>query len=144
MDPIPSFGEWVVRAGPQQRGDPLWRMTAYRMGLYALEIAWVDATSLDRNRITRPIGSQLYRAIGSIPANIAEGYSRSSGADRVRFFEYALGSTRESAVWYAAAWPVLGQATYNRRIELLTQIRRILLAAIPAERTRRLKRRSAS
>jgi four helix bundle protein len=114
------------------------------MGLYALELALADVTTLDRNRITRPIGPQLYRAIGSIGANIAEGYSRSSGADWVRLFGYALGSTRESVVWYHAAHRVLSQAIYDSRIELHSQIRRILLAVIPVERTRRLRRRTAS
>jgi four helix bundle protein len=136
----PSFDVWVAEADLEQRGDRLWKMAAYRLALYALEIGWADATTLDRTRITRPIGAQLYRALGSIAANIAEGYSRSSGADRVRFFEYGLGSARESVVWYLAARPVLGRVTYGIRVELLTQIRRILLSAIPAERSRRLGR----
>jgi len=143
VDPILSFDAWVARANPEHRGDRLWKMTAYRLALYAVEIGWVDATALDRNRVTRTIASQLYRALGSIAANIAEGYSRSSGADRVRFFEYGLGSTRESAVWYRAARPVLGHTIHDSRVELLSQIRRILLAAIPAERVRRLRRRTA-
>jgi four helix bundle protein len=142
MDPIGSFDDWVSRAKLPDRGDRIWRMNAYRLAIYALEIAWSDAVALDRSRITRPIGSQLYRAIGSIGGNIAEGYSRSSGADRARFFEYALGSTRESAVWHWAARPVLGEPVHDSRIELLSQIRRILLAAIPAERVRRLERRT--
>jgi four helix bundle protein len=143
MDSILPFEAWVANAEPEQRADRLWRMTAYRLAIYALEIAWADAATLDRNRTTRPIGSQLYRALGSIAANIAEGYSRSSGADRVRLFEYALGSTRESSVWYRAARPVLGHAIYDSRIAVLSQIRRILLAAIPDERSRRVKRRAA-
>ena len=137
---IPSFEAWVAKTDPAQRADRLWRMAAYRYALYSLELGWGDATALDRSRITRPIGSQLYRALGPIAANIAEGYSRSSGADRVRFFEYGLGSTRESVVWYRAARPVLGRSTLDSRIELLSQIRRILLVAIPIERTRRLNR----
>jgi four helix bundle protein len=137
---IPPFDVWVAEADLEQRGDRLWKMAAYRLGLYVLELGWADALALDRMRVTRPIGAQLYRALGSIAANIAEGYSRSSGADRVRFFEYGLGSPRESAVWYLAARPVLGRVTYGIRVQLLTQIRRILLSAIPAERSRRLGR----
>ncbi len=38
--------------------------------------------------------------VGSIRANIAEGYSRGTGKDRARFYEYALGSARESRDWY--------------------------------------------
>ena len=73
-------------------------------------------------------------------ANIAEGYSRSSGADRARFFEYSLGSGREAAVWYRAGVPILGRAVVETRTEVLSQIRRILLTAIPFERIRRLNR----
>jgi four helix bundle protein len=139
VDSLPSFQAWVAKADPEHSGDPLWRMSAYRLALYAVEIAWADATVLDRNRITRQIGAQLYRALGSIAANIAEGYSRSSGPDRVRFFEYALGSTRESVVWHRAARPILGGEVHDDRVALLADIRRILLKAIPAERARHVK-----
>jgi four helix bundle protein len=91
---------------------------------------------IDRSRIMRPIGSQLYRALGSIAANIAEGYSRSSGADRARHFEYSLGSTRESLVWYFAVAALLGRDLFEARHETLSQIRRLLLATIPTERKR--------
>jgi four helix bundle protein len=111
-------------------------VTAYRLALYALEVGWEDARIIDRARITRPIGSQLYRALGSIAANIAEGYSRSSGPDRARHFEYGLGSTRESLTWYLAATPVLGRNLFELRNVTLSQIRRLLLASIPTERTR--------
>src|SRR5918997_2580909 len=108
MRETPSFEEWESVADEEQRADPLWRMTAYRIAAYALELGWSDARKLDGTRVTRPVAAQLYDALGSIAANIAEGYSRSSGADRVRLFEYALGSTRDAIVWYLAGRPVLG------------------------------------
>jgi four helix bundle protein len=118
-------------------------MTAYRIAVYAIEIGWDDARVLDGARITRPVAAQLYRALGSIAANIAEGYSRSSGADRVRLFEYALGSTRESTVWYRAARPILGSTVVANRSATLTRIRQLLLVAIPRERARRLRPRGS-
>jgi four helix bundle protein len=39
--------------------------------------------------------SQLRRAVVSIPANIAEGASRTTGKDQARFFEIAFGSLNE-------------------------------------------------
>ena len=98
---------------------------------------WLERRSNPHTRqVTRPIGSQLYRALGSIPSNIAEGYSRSSGLDRPRHFEYGLGSVRESTCWYFGARPVLGQDVLQRRDPTLSQIRRLLLASIPVERQR--------
>lgn len=136
MTVILSFDSWQSRVDPAIRADALWRMTAYRLALYAVAIGWEDARILDRVRITRSVASQLYRALGSIAANIAEAYSRGSGADRARVLEYGLGSTRESVAWYVAARPVLGRDVFDARNGVLSQIRRLLLATIPAERSR--------
>jgi four helix bundle protein len=136
MARIPPFDAWQTGVPEAIRADALWRVT-YRLALYAVEISWTDARSLDRVRITHPVAAQLYRAVGSIAANIAEGYSRSTGPDRARILEYSLGSTRESVAWYYAARPVLGQAVFDARNDVLTQIRRLLLTTIPAERQRR-------
>jgi four helix bundle protein len=140
----PSFETWQSAASGHRRADPLWRMTAYRRAAYAVEIGWTDVQTLDRARITRAVAAQLYRALGSIAANIAEGYSRSSGPDRARFFEYALGSARESREWYLAAQPVLGSELTDARIETLDHICRLLLAAIPRERKRQIRRMEVS
>lgn len=139
--PIPSFEVWQASVSQAVRADAIWRVAAYRLALYAVHIGWEDARILDRARITRSVGSQLYRALGSIAANIAEAYSRSSGTDRARILEYGLGSTRESDAWYFAARPVLGQEVFESRNAILSQIRRLLLTTIPAVRDRgRLKK----
>lgn len=121
-------------------GDPLRRMTAYRLAIDLMEAAWKDAAVVRRNAIAEPVASQLYRAASSIGANIAEGYSRSSGKDRVRLFEYALGSARECRFWYHAARHVLDPNDYADRSFLLTRICKILLTAIPRERGRPIQR----
>lgn len=122
-----------------EAGDPLRRMSAYRFSLDLLDMAWPDAQTIRRHSTTRPIGSQLYRAAGSIGANISEGYSRSSGRDRVRLFEYALGSARECRHWYYAARHVLSPQVCENQSALLSRICRILLVAIPEERDRAIR-----
>jgi four helix bundle protein len=82
--------------------DPLFRMRAYRLAVDLLEVAWNDAKVLSAEPVTERIAGQLYAAVASIGANLGEGYSRSSGKDRSRIFEYALGSVRESMSWYEA------------------------------------------
>ena len=80
-------------------------MRAYCLARELLAVSWSDAEKLSVNQMTEKLAGQLYAAIGSIAANIGEGYSRSSGKDRARIFEYALGSVRESMIWYHAAKP---------------------------------------
>lgn len=121
-------------------GDPLRRMTAYRLAIELMEAAWKDAAAVRRNSIAAPLASQLYRAASSVGANIAEGYSRSSGKDRVRLFEYALGSARECRFWYHASRHVLDPNSYEQRSFILTRICKILLTAIPRERGRPIQR----
>ncbi|HZJ00795.1 MAG TPA: four helix bundle protein, partial [Gemmatimonadaceae bacterium] len=84
---------------------------------------------------------QLYRSNGSIAANIREGYYRSSGKDRARIFEFALGSAGESEEWYDAGEPVLGSELTATRRETLREIQRMLKAIIPRERDRLIRPR---
>lgn len=95
----------------------------------------MDAKALGGEPGTERIAGQLYAAVSSIGANIGEGYSRSSGKDRARIFEFALGSVRESIHWYRASRPVLGESV-TTRLNTLEEIRRLLLAIIPRERGR--------
>ena len=133
----PNYLQWAAGIPPEVSADPLWRVSAYRLGLYIGDLAWADSHLLWRNGITRPLASQLYRAVWSIAANVAEGYSRASGRDRARLFEYALGSTREACVWYKAGRSVLAHETLSARSAILVEIRRLLLVMVPIERARR-------
>jgi four helix bundle protein len=104
------------------------------LGVVCRLLAWPDVTKLAKDRRTLELTGQLYDAVGSVGAHIAEGYSRSSGKDRVRFYEYSLGSAREGRHWYFQARPILGDAVVQHRVGLLTQIIRLLLTMIPDQR----------
>jgi four helix bundle protein len=67
-------------------------------------------------------------------ANISEGYSRNTGKDRARFYEYALGSARESRDWYFKVRHILGNDIVGHRIALITEIIRLLLTTVPQQR----------
>ena len=94
------YDEWQVSVPDEIKGDSLWKLEVYRLGLFISDISWQDALELSKHPLVRGIADQLYRAICSISANIAEGYSRSTGKDRARFLEYSLGSAREARDWY--------------------------------------------
>jgi four helix bundle protein len=88
---------------------------------------------------TLSLADQLTRALGSIAANIAEGYSRGTGKDRAHFYEYALGSARESRTWFFLARHALREEIVAHRMRLLGQIIRLLLTMIPEQRGRVLR-----
>ncbi|HEY2849768.1 MAG TPA: four helix bundle protein [Gemmatimonadaceae bacterium] len=123
-----SFEEWEKAAGAGATGDPLWSIQAYRRAEYAVDTHTRDRQS-NSQLATAPAFDQLTRALGSISANIAEGYSRSSAADRARFYSYALGSTREALAWYNTLRIELGPLVDERQA-LLIQIRRLLLTTL--------------
>jgi four helix bundle protein len=139
-----TYNEWLASVPPELTNDPLWRMEVYRLAVFAGDLAWHDVSKLVEDKRTISLSDQLYRAIGSVSANIAEGYSRRSGKDQARFHEYALGSAREARGWYYQGRHILSEAVATHRIKLLTRIIRLLLTIIPAERGYKLKEEQAS
>jgi four helix bundle protein len=134
-----KYQEWVTTVPSEITDDILWKMEVYRFALFACEIGWQDVTALMQDRRTRSLSDQLYRSLGSIGANIAEGYSRGTSKDRAHFYEYALGSARESRDWYYKAHYVLPGEIIAHRLKLVTQIIRLLLVMVPDQRGRYIK-----
>ncbi len=129
-----TYDEWLAGVPREFTDDPLWRMEVYRLAFFMQDLAWPDVTKLIHDKRTIALADQLQRAVGSISANIAEGYSRISGRDQARHYEYALGSAREARNWYWSARHILTETVSLHRIRLLTQTLRLLLTIIPEER----------
>ena len=129
-----DYHKWMDQVSLEIRGDRVWRLEVYRLGLFAADIGWNDITILSRDRRTRGLSDQLYRALGSISANTEEGFSRGTGKDRARFYEYALGSARESRGWYYKGRHVLMLEIVQHRMALLTHVIKLLLTMIPDQR----------
>jgi four helix bundle protein len=123
-------------------GDPIWRTRMFRMAAYLGGRCSADVSRLG-SRVSLHAAHQFVRAVGSVSANIAEGYSRGATSDRARFYTYALGSAREALAWIdalgATPWPP--RAEYR---DLLVQIRRQLLTAIKAMRPALGERRTGA
>jgi four helix bundle protein len=129
-----NYTEWLKTVPVHLMEDSLRKMEAYRLALFAADFAWHDVTKLMQDKRTLGLASQLYDAMGSIGANLSEGYSRASAKDRARFYEYSLGSARESRTWYYDGRHVLGEAVTDHRLRFLTQIIRLLLTMVPDQR----------
>ena len=129
-----SYEEWEQTVPDELTQDLLWKVEAYRLALFASDLGWYDVTKLAKDKRTQDLAGQLYRSLGSECANIEEGYSKASKRDRARFYEYALGSARESRGWYYRGRFVLQERVTRHRIQLQTQIIRLLLTMIPEQR----------
>jgi len=134
-----TFDDWVASVPVEIKEDPLWRMQVYRLSLFAADLAWPDVTKLIQDKRTIGLADQLYRSAGAVSSDIAEGYSRRSGKDQARYYEYALGSAREGRNWHYEGRHVLGEKVTSHRIRLWTEIIRLLLTIIPSERGYKLQ-----
>ena len=129
-----TYAEWEASVPAAIREDSLWKMEAYRLGLFLSDLCWHDVTRLAEDRRTVGIADQLYRAAGKISSNVGEGYSRNSGKDRARFYEYAIGSARETRDWYFKGRHILDDAVVAHRLDLVTQIVRLTVTMASRER----------
>jgi four helix bundle protein len=119
------------RACPETiTSDVLWRLDAYRVAMYLLHTTQQDFRPDQVSRADPWLITQLVRAAGSISANLSEGYSRATRADRLRFLGYALSSTRECIPWYESLRDVLSDSVVEERIELVARLRSLLLGFI--------------
>ena len=129
-----NYAEWLSTVPSEITNDPIWKLEVYRLALFADDIGWNDILALSKNNLMQSIADQLHRSLGSISANLTEGYSRSKGLDRARFIEISLGSARESRDWYYKSRHVLVAEVVKHRMELITRIISMLVPLISHQR----------
>jgi len=132
-----DYAEWESQVPAEIRQDPLWKMDAYRLALYLYDLAWEDCRRLLADPRGRAVAEQLIRSVGSICANIEEGYGRGFGKSFAQFLGYSLGSARETRGWYYRGRKLLGDAVIQARCDLLTQLTALLVIARNQQSVRR-------
>jgi len=133
-DSVMTYDEWEASVPEVIRMDRIWRVQVFRLASFLAACAEADTRLLVDKPRALPIAVQLCRAAASVPANIAEGYPRQSAKDRVRYYEYALGSTEEAKTWYLSFRESIASNTLNERLALLRSITRLLLTMIRSAR----------
>ncbi|MDQ8154588.1 MAG: four helix bundle protein [Gemmatimonadota bacterium] len=126
-----ALAGWAPGVAVEETSDPLWRLHSYRVARCLLDHLQGDAVVLAAHVDPKTV-AQLSRAVASMGANIAEGYSRRSNADRSRFYGYALGSTREAMLWYRSVAWCLDHDTLELRMACLMQARCLLIGMLKA------------
>jgi four helix bundle protein len=134
MSPSLSTAEqitWERGCSRHITSDVIWNLDAYRTALYLLHCVQVD---LETVRAREEVKDQLIRAAGAIGADLSEGYSRSTRADRVRYYGYALGSIRECVVWYLGLNGKLEGELIDARLAHISRCRALVLGMIKSAR----------
>ena len=138
-----NYTEWLGAVPSEITNDPIWKLEVYRLALFADDIGWNDILALSKNKLMWDVADQLHRSLGSISANLTEGYSRSKGLDRARFFEISLGSARESRDWYYKSRHVLSDEVVKHRMSLITHIIAMLTPMISHQRKHAIREEPA-
>lgn len=138
-----NYAEWLNTVPSEITNDPIWKLEVYRLALFIDDIGWPDVLVLSKNNLMWGVADQLHRSLGSISANLTEGYSRSKGLDRARFIEISLGSARESRDWYYKSRHVLPAEVIKHRMELVTRIISMLAPMIAHQRKNAIRQEPA-
>ena len=138
-----NYVEWQKSVPSEITNDPIWKLEVYRLALFVGDIGWHDVLALSKNKLMYSVADQLHRSLGSISANLTEGYSRSKGLDRARFIEISLGSARESRDWYYKSKQVLPLEVIKHRMELTTHIIAMLTPMISHQRKNAIREEHA-
>ena len=110
--------------------DPLDDLMFYQKSLALYDLCWNDTELMLNDIRGREIVKQLIRAVGSISANIEEGYGRGFGKEYPQYLRISRGSARESKGWYKKSKFLLEEKLINQRIVLLDEIISMLVKTI--------------
>lgn len=138
-----NYVDWMKGVMPEIKHDPIWNLEVYRLALFVDDIGWHDVLALSKEKLMWSVADQLHRSLGSISANLTEGYSRSKGLDRAHFIEISLGSARESRDWYYKSRNVLRAEVIDHRMGLITHIVGMLTLMIPNQRQHAIRNEQA-
>ena len=129
-----TYDDWDATVPSVLKGDAIWRVQAYRLASYLSIVAGFDADAIAERPWLVKSAAQLASASESIPSNIAEGYARLSPKDRIRYYEYAVGSADETKSRYVTLSRRLDPSLVEARLAVLSSVTRLVLKMINSGR----------
>jgi four helix bundle protein len=95
--------------------DKLDELIFYQKSLTLWDEFWNDSEAMLKDIRGREIVRQMTKCVGSISANIEEGYGRGFGKEYPQFLRIARGSARESRGWYKKSKFLLPEELLTKR-----------------------------
>jgi len=110
--------------------DNLDGLRYYQMSLKLWDLCWSDVETMMKDIRGREITKQMIRAVGSISANIEEGYGKGTTKEYSRSLKIARGSSREARGWYIKSKYLMDKNLIDDRCQALDKISAMLTKAI--------------
>jgi four helix bundle protein len=104
--------------------------SAYKKSNQIWNLTWNDTEIMKNDFRGKEICRQLIRSVGSISANIEEGYGRGSNKEYPNFLKISRGSATESKGWFKKSKFLLDEKIINERVLLLKEIIAMLTKTI--------------
>src|SRR4029077_4559398 len=102
--------------------DKLDELIFYQKSLSLWDEFWSDSEIMLKDIRGKEIVKQMTKCVGSISANIEEGYGRGFGKEYPQFLRFSRGSARESKGRYKRCINLLSEKVVEERIRLLDEI----------------------
>ena len=110
--------------------DKLDKLIFYQKSLTLWDEFWSDSELLLKDVRGKEIARQMTKCVGSISANIEEGYGRGFGKEYPQFLRISRGSARESRGWYRKSKFLLSKEIIEKRDSELEEIIAMLAKTI--------------
>ena len=130
------YEEWEAGVADQVKSEAMCKFFGYRKALFLYDLCWKDCETLLKHPLGKPVAQQLIRSVGSISANIEEGYGRGYSKDRLYFLRIGIGSARESKGWYYRAKDLLSGEVIAHRLNLVSEVIALLVTELSASKRR--------
>ncbi|MFZ5552014.1 MAG: four helix bundle protein [Bacteroidota bacterium] len=118
--------------------DKLDELIIYQKAMKLWEECWDDTEALMTDIRGREITRQIIRSVGSISANIEEGFGRGFGKEYINYLRISRGSARESKGWYKKSSRLLEKEIVEQRtkdLSILTGMITNTITALQKKRT---------
>ena len=73
---LTSYEVWEEVVPQEIKQEVVWKFYAYRKALFVYDLCWHDCEKLLTDPRGRKVASQLIDSVGSVSANMEEGYGR--------------------------------------------------------------------
>ena len=124
------FAVWEAQIPARIKKEGIWRFIGYRKALYLYDLVWEDTKFWYQDRRGRSVVSQLISSVGSISANLEEGYGRETSKQTIYFYQVSLASARETKGWLYRARKLMHPDIPEERLELLDEVIALLVSEI--------------